>query len=263
MAEIKHAFALCAYKNSEYLEECLKSLVNQTVKSEVIVCTSTPSEYIDNIAAKYGVPVFVRDGKSDIRDDWNFAYNSADADFVTIAHQDDVYEPDYSEKFRETLSKFDIDKVTMFVSGYFPYKSGKKTTDINCKIRAFLRWPLKVKAFAGSKFWRRRALCLGNSICCPGVTYNKKKLGENVFTSEFKFNIDWDTFLKLAEVEGYFAYCKKQLVCYRIHDGATSKEFINNNGRIIEDTAMFNKFWPAWITKIIMVFYKKAYDTYG
>ena len=33
--EIIHTFAVCAYKDSPYLEECLRSVTRQTVKSEV------------------------------------------------------------------------------------------------------------------------------------------------------------------------------------------------------------------------------------
>ena len=86
----KHVFAICAYKDSPYLESCIRSLVGQRTKSPVILCTSTPSPYIDGLAGRYGIPVFVRDGASNMRDDWNFAYHMADGELVTIAHQDDV-----------------------------------------------------------------------------------------------------------------------------------------------------------------------------
>lgn len=71
---MNHTFAVCAYKDSPYLEECIRSLKRQSVQTNVILCTSTPSPYIEGIAEQYGIPVFVRDGKSDIQDDWNFAY---------------------------------------------------------------------------------------------------------------------------------------------------------------------------------------------
>lgn len=277
MAKKKHIFAVCAYKESEYLECCVKSLVGQTEKSDIIICTSTPNDYIDSVAAKYDIPVFVRDGASDIRDDWNFAYNTADASFVTVAHQDDEYgknyvkymmaaidEATYSKKNeKDNISDYKDSGITMFLTDYLPIKHGKKgPRDINCKIRRLLRSPLKCNAFAKSKFIRKLTLSLGNSIVCPSVTYNKDKLGENVFTSEFKFNIDWDTFLKLALVKGRFVYVDRPLTFYRVHDGATSKEFIENHGREVEDMAMFCKFWPKPIAKLIMVFYKKAYKTY-
>lgn len=263
-----HTFAVCAYKESEYLEECVKSLVNQAVKSKIIIATSTPCPYIENIANKYDIPLFVRDGASDIRDDWNFAYNSADTDWVTIAHQDDKYNEFYVKNMIDRVKKLEAKAkgkdVTMFYTDYMPIKNGEiGKRDINSKIRRFLRMRMKSDGMAKSAFWRKATLCLGNSICCPSVTYNKKVLGESVFTSELKFNIDWDTFLKLAKVDGIWAYVDKPLSYYRVHDGATSKEFIVSHKREIDDTYMFNQFWPKWMTKLIMVFYKKAYNTYG
>lgn len=259
---MKHTFAVCAYKESPYLEDCIKSLVNQTVRSNIIVATSTPCEYISHIAEKYGLKVYVRDGKSDIRDDWNFAYNSADTPWVTIAHQDDEYNEKYVERMNERVAEFQ--EVTAFVTDYIPIKNGKiGPRDTNSKIRRFLRKPMKNKHMAQSRFWKRRILSLGNSICCPSVTYHKELLGDSYFTSDLKFNIDWDTFLKLADEQGALAYVEEPLTYYRVHDGATSKEFIVNHTREIDDTYMFKKFWPGWIVKIIMHFYKRAYDTYS
>lgn len=37
-----HTFAVCAYGACSYLEDCIKSLLAQSVPSRVVVCTSTP-----------------------------------------------------------------------------------------------------------------------------------------------------------------------------------------------------------------------------
>lgn len=258
----KHTFAICAYKESPYLERVIKSLKKQTVKSNIIMCTSTPCDYIRNMADKYDIPLYVRDGKSDIRDDWNFAYDMAKTQFVTIAHQDDEYHREYASYLKRMVHKYDGDFL-MFYSGYKPIKDGKVTTDVNCKIRRFLRTPMKVSAFSKVRWIKKLTLCMGNSICCPSCTYNKEQLRDSMFTSDMKFNIDWDTFYMLAKMKGRFAYVDRPLTYYRVHDGATSKEFIDNSGRVVEDTLMFEKFWPRFIAKLIMRFYKKAYDTYS
>ena len=52
-----HTFAICAYKESPYLEECILSLKNQTVKSNIIMATSTPNEWIQGLAKKYEIPM--------------------------------------------------------------------------------------------------------------------------------------------------------------------------------------------------------------
>ena len=262
MSDFTHTFAICAYKESEYLEDCIKSVMDQTMKTNIIMATSTPCDYINNLADKYSIQLFVRDGKSDIRDDWNFAYDCAETKWVTIAHQDDMYNATYVEEMWEKIK--DIDDAIAFVSDYMPIKNGViGPRDINSKLRRILRSPIKNDRRAKSRFWKKWILSLGNSICCPAVTYNKEALGKSFFTSEFKFNIDWDTFLKFASIDGTFAYVDKPLTYYRVHDGATSKEFIVNHTRENDDIAMFRKFWPNWIVKIIMVFYKKAYNTYG
>ena len=258
----RHVFSVSAYKESPYLDECVESLKKQRRQSEIIICTSTPCDFIKNIAQKYEVPLYIRAGKSDIRDDWNFAYNTADGDYVTIAHQDDVYDPLYTEEMYKKLTE--TDDSIMFLTDYIPLKNGEKgDRDINSKIRRLLRMPLKSQLLSKKKWVRKLTLAFGNSICCPSVTYHKSYLGENVFTSEYKFNIDWDTFYKLSLKNGSFAYVDRPLVWYRIHDEATSKAFIDNQLRITEDTNMFRQFWPEWIVKMLMFFYRKAYDTYS
>lgn len=258
-----HTFAVCAYKESPYLEECVRSLVDQTVKTNVAIYTSTPCEYISNIADKYNIPVYVNGEKNQgIQADWNFAYNSAKTSYVTVAHQDDTYEPTYVEILLDTIKKYD--DWTMYYVDYTPIKNGNcSKRDVNSKIRRFLRLPVKNISHA-DKIWRKKlSLCLGNSIVCPLVTYNKDRLGDNVFTSEYSFNLDWDTFYKLACEPGRFIYMDKILGHYRVHNGATSKEFIETHKRENEDISMFEKFWPKWFVRVIMVFYKLAYRTYS
>ena len=40
----KHTFVICAYKESAYLEECVKSLKEQKKESNIIMVTSTPND---------------------------------------------------------------------------------------------------------------------------------------------------------------------------------------------------------------------------
>ena len=58
-----HTFVVCAYKESEYLKECIESLLAQTVKSRIVIATSTPNEHIRSIAGRYGL---VRPDSTDV-----------------------------------------------------------------------------------------------------------------------------------------------------------------------------------------------------
>ena len=256
-----HTFTICAYKESEHLEACIKSVLGQSVKPNVKMVTSTPNDHIRGLAERYGIPLTIREGASDIRADWNFAYDAADTEWVTVAHQDDIYDERYLEVFLDTVEKYP--DALAYTSDYIPIKNGQiGPRDINSKIRRFLRRPLKNPRRASSKFWKRNILRFGNCICCPAVTYHRSVLGDSFFTSELKYDIDWDTYYKIAGMDGMFAYADVPLTYYRVYDGATTKEWIVNHTRENEDIIMFNKFWPKWFVTILMHFYKRAYATY-
>ena len=95
--EFKHMFAICAYGESPFLEDAIKSLVAQTRKSDIILSTATPNRYISTICEKYSIPIVVTNSKPGIGPDWNFAMKSAEADFVTLCHQDDIVNEKYVE----------------------------------------------------------------------------------------------------------------------------------------------------------------------
>ena len=178
---IKHAFVICAYKESQHLEACIQSLEKQTVKSPTIVCTSTPCEFIKDIAERHGLPYVIREGKSDIQDDWNFACRQADADWVTVAHQDDIYNENYVADMLKKVGKYP-DAIMAF-SDYRPIIHGEISIDRNCRLRRILRYPMCFPALAESRFFKKRMLSLGNCICCPTVMYNMQKIDGDVFTS--------------------------------------------------------------------------------
>ena len=82
---LTHTFAICAYKESPYLEACIRSLKRQSVKTGIILCTSTPGAFLEELAVRYQLPLYIRDGASDIQDDWNFAWAMAGTGLVTTA----------------------------------------------------------------------------------------------------------------------------------------------------------------------------------
>ena len=127
------------------------------------------------------------------------------------------------------------------------------------KIKKILLFPLKI--FKKSKFIRRRSLSLGNSICCPSVTINKKITGENPYITDMKCDLDWDTWDKLSKYKGRFLYINKELMAHRIHEESETSNLIENNIRLEEDFLMLQRYWPKPIAKFIMKFYGKAIET--
>lgn len=259
MKEYKnHTFVICAYKQSKYLEECIKSIQSQNVKSNTIMSTSTPNKYIEDLAKKHKIELFINEGEKGIGQDWNFGVSKARTDYITIVHQDDIYKENYLEEIVKYLQK-GKDFIISFTD-YREIKNGKeiKLTK-NLKIKKILLFPLRF--FKKSKFIKRRALSLGSSICCPSVTINKKVTGENPYKTELKCDLDWDTWYEMTKYKGVFLYINKELMCHRIHEESETSNLIQNNTRLEEDLLMLKRYWPEPIAKFIMKFYKNAVKT--
>lgn len=252
-----HTFALCAYKESDFLEECVLSLLTQTVKSKIIIATSTPNEHIYAVADKYNLPVFINEGEKGIGGDWNFAYSCCDTSLITIAHQDDIYEPEYTEEMLKFVNS--SKEPIIYFSGYAELRSGEKVYNNSIlKIKKLMLSPLKIKAFHRSRFIRRRILSFGCPICCPSVTFVKERIGENPFTNDYLSDIDWQQWEIQSRKKGSFVYNPKPLMCHRIHEESATTEIIGDNVRSKEDLEMFKCFWPSFIAKSLAKIYSKS-----
>ncbi|MBP5608032.1 MAG: glycosyltransferase family 2 protein [Lachnospiraceae bacterium] len=251
-----HVFVICAYKESPYLEACIRSLLAQTVKSRIIVATSTSVASVRDLAERYELPLYVNEKKCGIASDWEYAYEKAreTAGYVTIAHQDDIYLPHYTEK---VISRLEEEREALLCfTDYAELRNGRKL-DISpyTAVKRAMLFPLKCPILKDIKQAERWILSFGNPIMCPTVTYNTAVLPETLFLSEFKSNIDWDTWEKLSRRQGRFIYEPHALLLHRIHKNAATAQLIYRQERAKEDLAMFLKFWPEPLAKCIMKFY--------
>lgn len=255
-----HTFVVCAYKESEYLEECIKSLMDQTVPSDIKIATSTPNDYIQAVADKYNLEVFVNYGEAGIAGDWNFAFECAETKYVTIAHQDDIYLPDYTQEVMRALEK--QSRPIIAFTGYCEIRGGRQVTDIKIlKIKKIMLFPLKSRILQRIKWIRRRSLSIGSAICCPSVCYCMEQMPSPVFLKHYRASIDWETWERLSRQKGSFVYCPQVLMGHRIHSQSETSAAIKDNTRTREDYEMFCKFWPRFIARIIAKQYSKSEDS--
>lgn len=253
---LKHTYAICAYKESKYLEECIQSIKNQTIPSEILIATSTPNEYIEGMCKKYHIPLYINEGESGITQDWNFAYSKAQTQLITIAHQDDIYLPLYTETVVKLNEK--AKHPLIIFTNYAEIRNGKLVKNNKLlKIKRIMLSPLKLSGLWGVKFVRRRILSLGCPICCPSVTFVKDNLPSKVFSDGFRSDEDWEAWEKLSRNKGEFVYASTICMGHRIHEESETSVILGDNARTREDLIMFNKFWPMPIAKIIA----KVYST--
>lgn len=252
---ITHTFVVLAYKQSEYLEKCIVSVMNQSIKTNIVIATSTPNDYINKISKKYKLKVIINNGNKGIGQDFDFALNCVNTDIVTIAHQDDIYDYNYAESMIKMYRKFSDAQI--IIPKYYEIKNDDKVyNNINLFIKRILLFSLSINRLNHLRFNKRNCIRFGSAIGCPSVSFIKQNIPTEVFSCDMKCNIDWYGWEKLSKEPGRFVYINKYLMGHRVHDKSTTTEIINNNSRSIEDYKMFLKFWPTIIAKIISKIYK-------
>lgn len=264
MENSNHTFAVCAYKESPHLEACIRSLKNQSFTGNILLATSTSNSFIENIAKKYKIPYYVRDGKSGITQDWNFAYQCAkenyNSDFITIAHQDDIYEKDYVETLQKMMGR--EKRPLIFFSDYYEIRDGKRIEKNQIlKVKRLMLFPLRFRIFQRSRWVRRRILSFGSPICCPSVAFAAENMPPVIFQNHFRACEDWEAWEKLSRYKGAFVYSSKKLVGHRIHADSETSAAIEDQVRSKEELEMFCKFWPRGIAKFLGEKYAKSQES--
>jgi len=250
-----HTFVVCAYKNSEYLKTLLDSLFAQTIRGKILISTSTPTDSIFETAKEFDLEVCVSPDPKGIGSDWTYAYSLADTDYVTLAHQDDVYEPAYTEKILTAFEKAK-NPILAYTNYYEIRPEGRVSNNRLLRVKSMMNAP--IHAFPKSRFVRNRVLSMGCPLSCPSVAYNKKRFPDFAFVYDMKTDLDWEAWYRLAKEPGEFIYIKDLLVGHRIHQGSETSSGIDSGARSAEDLEMFKRYWPDGIARFIHRFYEKG-----
>ncbi len=257
---MRHAFVIPAFGKSAHLPACIRSIAQQSVRvSQVVLTTSTPSEYLFDIASQNNIQLMVNPVRAGIASDWNFALTATSADLLTIAHQDDTYAIDYAEKMIKAFHRHQ-DAVMAFSNSVEHTPSGLRLPSLNLKIKRLLCYrAFGMREAIKEPSRKRRLLTLGNPVCCPSVVFNRTLIPDFRFFDGLKSNLDWEAWANLADGAGKFVYLRTPLVSKQVHADSETSALIANKQRILEDRQMFNRFWPKPVAVLIARIYKLSY----
>ena len=242
---VVHTFVILAYHESDDLEECIKSVINQSVKSNVVIATSTPNDYIIDLASKYSLGVMINEMDSNKGSDYNFAINCFDTELVTIAHQDDLYDRNYTKEILNTYMK-NHDATIIFTDNYEINGDKKIKKSKNLLKMRYHLFPLKFLLFQKNKHFKLRSLKREKYICTSSVTFVKKNIPDNLFPSDLSYDNDWQGLINLARDKTKFVYIPKKLVGYRIIPK------VGNENKDLEDEKILLSLYPKWYYKKII-----------
>jgi len=253
-----HAAVVLAYGDSPFLEGCLASWAAQTRPAQVLVATSTPSAFIEAMAARFGVPVRVNPAGGGIAQDWNFGLGASAARYVTLAHQDDVYDPRFAE---QTLAAFaaEPDAALCFTRYQEIDDAGAPKTSKISRIKGLIETAIlgNRRSVRGARL--RAYLSFGNPLPCSSVTFDRAKLPGFAFSPELKSNLDWDAWLSLCQEGAVFARAPARLVGRRHNELTETSRLIRSGRRAEEDRMLFRRLWPRPLADLIAWLYRAGY----
>ena len=252
-----HTFVVCAYKENPFLEDCIRSILAQSVRGDVMMATSTPNETLRRLSERYAIPLFVNPAHTGIGSDWNFACSVAKTPLVTICHQDDLYHPDF---LKETLAAIGAKQTPVLIfTDYDENRGGEPVHGQRIlRIKRLMEAPLRLRPFQRSIFVRRCILAFGDPICCPAVTINKALVSAPPFRDRYESCVDWDAWERLSRLRGDFVYCPKRLMTHRIWPGSTTSACIHDSSRTKEELEILRRFWPPFAAAVVSKLYATA-----
>lgn len=258
----RHAFVVPAWRRSPHLRECLQSLQRQTVPSRIVIATSTPYDGLQALADDHGARLAVHAPNAGIGRDWNFALSQAATPWVTLAHQDDVYLPTFTEC---TLACADAHPdVVMVMTGYgeLPANAAvRSATPMLLVKRLLLELGFLGRDAVSRRGAKLRLLRFGCPVPCPSVSLNLAAIGELRFREDLRVNLDWEAWIRLARERGAFGYVRRCLMLHRIHPGSETSAGIREGARAAEDRMMFEALWPRPIARLLARAYTLSYET--
>ncbi len=261
----RHSFVVPAYGVSPHLSRCLESLSSQSRGgSEIVVSTSTPSDELAAIAAQFGARYHVHERGGSIGRDWNAALDTASRDWVTLAHQDDEYLPDFVSS---ALACADAcSEASLLFTGYAELLGDTGTVRRNTlmlRVKSFLlELGFVGRKHVSSRGAKLRLLRFGCPIACPAVTLGPS-LKALRFREDLKVDLDWEAWVRAARLPGTFCYDRRELMHHRIHSDSETSAGVREGVRSQEDSQMFASLWPKPIAALLTRLYAFSYNAPG
>lgn len=147
---MKIAAVIPTYNNEDVIEECIKSLLNQTRKfDEIIVVDNFSGDHTAEIARGLGVKVYqVKSNRSEAR---NFGAKMTNAEIIAFIESDSVYDENWVEEVLKGFEKYDcvIDRRAVYAPKTFIAKMNDAVFDMRFKnYKPFSIWAIRKNLFA-------------------------------------------------------------------------------------------------------------------
>ncbi len=258
-----HTFVVPAYRESPYLEDCLTSLKRQSIPGSIVIATSTPSDFLEDLAKKNEAGYYINPAPNQgIAADWNFALSVVKTPWATIAHQDDLYDTEFTKHLLEEAAKRKGRQIQIVFTNYHDIVNNRiKSGSLNSIIKKLMLYPFFFSRYIESRSLKKLVLKFGDPICCPSVSFNLEVLKDFKFSAAYNCVLDWEAWYRMAGQPGGFLFIDEPLVKHRIHRESETTLQLNAGKRQKEELELFNRMWGRAGAKLIAGVYKLGYHS--
>lgn len=80
-------------------------------------------------------------------------------------------------------------------------------------------------------------------------------------SGDYTINMDWDAWLRMADMIGMFANLPRILFRHRIHSDSATSVGLGGHARQREDLEISRRLWPKAIAAILARLYSRSYSS--
>lgn len=202
--------AFPTYNGARFLREALTSILGQTHRDVTLLCLDdASSDDSAAIAASLGVRVLRNEQRLGLAANWNRALDLCESEFLVIAHQDDVYAPQFLERMIGVLDRHP-NAFAAHCKSLAIDEHGHEIADPAARFK--------------ESFWPRgehecetqlAALRRGNFVIAPSVMLRMP--ARLRFDERYQFVTDWDYWLRGLLAGAPLIGLNERLVSFRRH----------------------------------------------
>jgi glycosyltransferase involved in cell wall biosynthesis len=181
--------AIPTYNGARFLRESITSILGQTCRELTVICIDdASSDDSAGVAESVGVRVARNPSRIGLAANWNRALDLCETEFLVIAHQDDVYAPQFIERMIETLDRHPPAFAAHCKSTVID-EDGREIEDPAALFKERF-WPRGKKEVEAEITTLRN----GNYVIAPAVMMRMPAAGR--FNETYEFVTDWDYWLR-------------------------------------------------------------------
>jgi glycosyltransferase involved in cell wall biosynthesis len=169
---------------------------------------------------------------------WNAALASAEADFATLVHADDLLAPSYAETVLALHDRYPDTFGVFTGAGIIDHRGAPmrfSAPDLAKKVlHPFPREPWIVAGDEGL-----RSILRGDFIFCPTVTYRVNRLRQPVFDESLRMTLDLLAFARALMQGEQFVGTKSVQYRYRRHPASTTSTLNADSSRFEEELTVY------------------------